>query len=112
MSRKPLWTLEQGLRFVRLLEQALAPHYHVALLGSVLQKGESAKDIDIMIVPHTTERNNIWEIWSLLNGFGLHFKIGCDVVHDAWRKAGSADTKHVEVWTYRGKRVDVFIPYV
>jgi hypothetical protein len=30
-----------------------------------------------------------------------------DKVHEAWRKLGSYDCKHVEIWEFQNKRVDI-----
>lgn len=53
---KPIvWTLEEGLGFVRKLEDHLHDQgFHAALSGGVLWKGSSTKDLDIILYPHTS----------------------------------------------------------
>jgi hypothetical protein len=46
-------TLEESLPFVRWLETQLIPrHAHCALGGSVLHRGWSEKDLDVIVYPH------------------------------------------------------------
>lgn len=106
------WTQENAFRFVRRLEGYLKPHYHVALAGSLLHRGFSNHDIDVMIFPHRTNHNNLEEVQGLLGSVpDMRPWIPVEAVHRQWRKLGSDDTKHVEVWRYNGRRVDVFLPY-
>ncbi len=54
-----LWSLEDGITFVRELESKLAPlGYHCGLTGSVLYKGFSNKDLDVIIYPHDATKAN------------------------------------------------------
>jgi hypothetical protein len=49
----PAWTLTTALPVLIALEAHLAPvGYHVAVVGSVLVKGASQKDLDIIVMPH------------------------------------------------------------
>lgn len=102
------WSLDAAVQFVRELEEALAPHYHAALAGSTLIKGHSANDLDVIIIPHSTERNRHWEVKGLLEAFGMTRKVKCEHVHRKWARKGSADTKFVEVWDHNGYKVDIF----
>lgn len=48
-----MWTLEEAIPFLRNLEKvAEQNHWHLALTGSVLYKGESKDDLDIVVYPH------------------------------------------------------------
>ena len=89
----------------------MIPHYHVALAGSVIHKGESNKDTDIMVFPHSTDHYNMQEICLRMCAADMHMRITNEVVANKWQKQGSTDTKYVEVWTWEGKRVDVFYPW-
>lgn len=52
----PEHTRDQAIVACQLLEAVLAPHgVHVALGGSVLTRGTSEHDIDIMLYPHKKE---------------------------------------------------------
>jgi hypothetical protein len=56
----PQWTLEEGVLLCRLVEQTVIPAgYHCALGGGVLHRGESDKDLDIFIYPHSQKLNEV-----------------------------------------------------
>jgi hypothetical protein len=105
------WTLDEALNFIRNLSRVLLPHgWGVGLCGSVLTKGSSHKDLDIIIFPRDTTSMSYSKLIELLEGTGLTLKHNHMVVQEAWRKAGSRDNKIVEVWrTANGKRVDIFL---
>lgn len=105
MSR---WDLVSAVQFVRDLETALAPNYHAALAGSTLHKGYSKNDLDVLIIPHSSARNSYVEVKNLLEAFGMNRRVDCAGVHRKWAKHGSTDTKHVEVWSYKGLKIDIF----
>lgn len=107
----PKWTLDEAVAMVTRMEKYLLPCYHVALAGSVLHTGESDKDIDILIFPHTTTHHEIQEIHIRLDAFGMKLRVTNEKVREKWKNQGSTDTKYVEVWSYQGKRVDVFYPW-
>ena len=110
MSKRS-WTLDEALSFIRDLSGALLPHgWGVGLCGSVLTKGCSRKDLDIIIFPQDTTSTNYSGLLVLLEEAGLTLRYNHMVVREAWRKAGSRDNKIVEVWeTASGKRVDIFL---
>jgi hypothetical protein len=103
-----LWTSDEALVLVRSLSERLAPSYHVALAGSVLLRGSSQKDLDLIVYPTSTASACVDRVREALEAAGLILVHGVEVVHAKWRREGSLDEKHVEVWEYRGKRVDVF----
>lgn len=105
----PRWYLVEAVDFVRHLVPFLAPHYYPAMTGSVLFKGHSDNDLDIIIYPHTTMHVNLIEVRRLLRKAGLFRRVDRATVVEHWRKAGSDDDKWVEVWDYLGKRVDIFM---
>ncbi len=104
-----LWTLEKGLELVRSLERALAPHYHAALAGGVLMRGESKHDLDVVVYPHQADHFELDEIHTALST-RMRLVVPQHKVAEDWRKRGITDTKHVEVWAVEGgKRVDIII---
>lgn len=107
------WRRATAISFIKRLDKHLSPKYNVAFVGSVLQKGYSAKDLDIIIFPHSTEDCNLEEAKSLLVSFGLTERISRETLQGYWRRMGSHDCKHVEVWRVErtGKRVDIFFPW-
>lgn len=103
------WTLEEGLEVVRWFAPILADcGFGIGLTGSVLTKGTSNKDLDIIVYPLCTDSVVIAEAKIALVLCGAERKYGRSTVTDAWRKKGSTDNKHVEIWTYKGRRIDVF----
>lgn len=99
-----MWTLELGLAVARIVQTIVVDHgAHVGLTGGVLLRGQSEKDLDILIYPHDSSKGyNVYAIQVALK----------DEFSD-WRKCEatkyhSRDGK--EVWTtnYYGARVDFF----
>lgn len=114
----PMWNLEQGVYLVRLVETALVAHNlyaHCALGGSVIHKGESFKDLDIMIYQHDStnkrpyNRHDIDQILKKSLGF---------ILDESWiherRFCPSGESMiednefRVSVYICHGKRIDVF----
>lgn len=103
------WTFEAALRFVRALEPLLAAAgFHVAMTGSVLNKGHSHNDLDLVLFPHDTGKVRMYDVRAALDLAGLSPVSSRAVVATAWERLKSNDAKHVEVWTYENKRVDLF----
>ncbi len=107
------WTRRAALDFIRKLCAEIEPvGYHVALTGSVLTAGESAKDLDLIIYPRTTAHLDPKGLGGALMRCGLRRLAGRDRVQKTWMTGGSRDTKWVEVWTLDGeRRVDLFFPW-
>lgn len=103
------WNLKDGVKLVRLLHRALAPHYDVGLCGGVLYTGSSTKDLDVIVYPTQSVRFDRDELGRLLLGFGLTRTRTVIELHAGWREYGSRDEKWVEEWDFRGRRVDVFM---
>ncbi len=100
-----VWTLEEGLEVVRKFE-LIAKHHeaHVALGGSVLIKGESSKDLDIMIYAHnTTIGYSTKSIMEDLRTLGLKYR-----GKPPRKSRYYADGKEIMVCEFDGKRVDIF----
>jgi len=105
-----MWTLEEAQRFCSLLEFFTSPGFGVGLTGSVLISNKSAHDIDIILYPLSSNSplNDIDVLKEILVKFGMKPLLGREEVTKHWRKKGSLDDKHVEIWNYNGKRVDIF----
>ncbi len=83
LPKPAMWTLEEGLAFIRDLQpKAWANGYHLALAGGVLNRGESFKDLDIIvmgmsnrILPDvgriTGAPNRVGLIGDIINGMGI-----------------------------------------
>jgi predicted nucleotidyltransferase len=83
--------------------------FSLGLTGSVLTKGESNKDLDLIIYPmEKTGRVDLSPAYEVLFAFGFARHMDRERVAAEWAKKDSQDTKHVEVWTLGGKRVDIF----
>lgn len=102
------WTRRAALIFLRKLESELVG-YHCGMLGSVLHKGSSTKDLDIVIYPRNSLVNyDVGKVYKALNSLGLERLANRYRVAEEWRKNGKADEKWVEVWMYNDRRVDIF----
>lgn len=99
-----MWTLDEGVNAARLVQSFVVDlGAHAALSGSVLIKGSSVKDLDIVIYPHDSD--NGYNVYAIQVALGAFFT--------GWFKCVSTseylrDGK--EVWTTRlgEKRVDFF----
>jgi len=103
------WTMSDALDFVRKLAKVVGPHYHLALAGSVLLKGRSRKDLDVVVFPASTAERDEAALFAALEAFGMRRMVDVPGVHARWRRLGSADEKRVEVWRWQGRRVDLFL---
>src|SRR4051812_17034343 len=98
------WEIIDALALISWLAAKLAPRYYVGLTGSVLLTGWSRNDLDLIIYPaNSTDRDEEF-VKKILREAGLSLRFDRDVVHAQWRRAGSIDEKHVEVWEYDGKK--------
>ncbi len=110
------WTLDEGLSVVRDLEAKLSTQLgvHFALAGSVLLRGTSAHDLDVVVFPHcSVSAIDVGKLRAALRRLGWRIRGYVEFVHEEWEKKGSADRKHVEIWaTPDRKRVDIIVPTV
>lgn len=58
--------------------------------------------------PHDTGSVNLDLVRNTLKRVGLTPNTSRAKVAAIWERKGSLDSKHVEVWDYNGKRVDLF----
>lgn len=107
-----IWSLEQGLAVAREVEAAVVSlGWHVALGGGVMKIGASRHDLDLIFYPHDARVVSLRHLARGLRSLGWARRHGAPFLWRQWRKRGSGDTKHVEVWqTRRGSRVDVIVP--
>jgi hypothetical protein len=111
------WRLdEETLAFVRSIEVALRPvRWHVALGGSVLHKGESVKDLDLIVFPRKRgpDRPAEFKIGRLhwaLTSVGMTQRRTREWMQRNWNRRGIFDEKWVEVWLCpHGRRIDLLV---
>lgn len=103
------WVLEDAIKLVRLIEPVIRPFgFHSALGGGVLQRGSSAKDVDIMLYQRSHEvAGTFSDVLTALKtiGFGDKFYL-CK--GDKYADPTFGDFKSVYVTEFFGKRVDLF----
>ena len=93
-------TLEDGIRICREMEKILIPiGYHCGLLGSLLHRGQSTKDADIVIYPHQVDEQ--------LDEMKILEKLGVSITEYPPNEASCTD-KMITVCDYKGTRVDFF----
>jgi hypothetical protein len=102
-----MWTFESGLAWCCKANTRLVDHnLHTALTGSVLFKGSSGKDLDVIIYPHKTScpSPSIHEICNILS---LRFVQDRTDAHNRYSEKDSKRVYHTE--TFDGKRIDLFL---
>ncbi len=111
-----MWTIANCFGVLQKVEQVAKQHgYHVALGGSVMYRGESSKDLDIIVYPHNS--NRVTEL--NLRGFQLSIiSIGFSNIYKMDKYDDNGDTKLVWIADYKPlgptgitKRVDFLFPY-
>jgi len=104
------WTLSEATALLQGIAPGLLVRgFAVGLTGSVLTKGSSQHDLDIVVYPMQSTMDTDWEVArDTLIASGFVCLITADDVRKAWRRKGSLDMKSVEVWTFNKRRVDVF----
>ena len=106
------WTLESALAFIRKISpvvQGMAG-FDLALAGSVLKKGESSNDLDLICFPLNASEVSRARLFNALMHCGLKRKWEPWEVQKFWCQQHSNDLKSVEVWfTEENQRVDFFL---
>jgi predicted nucleotidyltransferase len=104
------WSLDEATALIQGIAPGLLSRgFAVGLTGSVLIKGQSEHDLDIVVYPMQSTMDTDWEVARnalVASGFVCH--IIADDVRKAWRRKGSIDMKSVEVWMFNKRRVDIF----
>ena len=111
------WKLESksDLAFVRDVEVELAKAgWHVALGGSVLHKGWSSKDVDLIVFPHkkrSSQSPRKTALHAALARCNMTMHLSRAALRRLWKKDHKVlDNKWVEVWKLDdGRRVDVLV---
>lgn len=102
-----MWTRETALEIIPALEAKLSEHgAHIALGGSVLYRGTSEKDLDIIIYPHKRDDEGGWATFAIKAVLMSHFKTG---LNDCEGFSQVRDDKEV-AWMKLpdGRRIDFF----
>ena len=75
------WTLEEGIEFVRELDKALkGTGWEVSLGGSVLKKGKSSKDLDVILFPtRVPETRKIVENFKARSKMAFRMRMHCQL---------------------------------
>lgn len=98
------WTLAEAIVFANFFREFIVPlGFDIALTGSVLTKGSSEKDIDLIVYPLKKVSSDYTKLLDKLPDFGLKF-IRLPNNNQGYQDDG----KNVQVWEYNGKRVDLF----
>lgn len=103
-----MWTLQDGILMLSALEPKLKElNAHCGLTGSVLYRGNSIKDLDVIIYPRHKNQKDHW-IKKDIKGFLVKF-FESDKMNDCTSKSQDRDDKKV-CWltTKTGKRIDFF----
>lgn len=105
-----LWTLDLAVAMLRELETPVRhAGFALGLAGSVLMRGASMKDLDMLVYPLNGECFDIGAFRAVVKNIGWVRRAAPHVVSHEWFKQDSTDSKHVEVWrTMTGKRIDIF----
>lgn len=105
-----MWQLDEAIAFTRELQNhVFSVGWSVCLHGGVLYRGSSTKDLDLLFFPLCLPGADVQQLFKALKDFGMTRMLTCEEVHEGWRKLGSIDTKWVEIWRYKRKRIDVFM---
>ncbi len=98
------WPLAEAMSFAKSLHEFVFPlGFGIALTGSVLTKGFSEKDLDLIVYPLKKISSDYESLLESLPKFGLTF------VRLPNKNLGYQDDgKNVQVWEYNNKRVDLF----
>jgi hypothetical protein len=99
-----MWTTETAREFTALIEPiALNCKYSIAIGGSVWHKGHSTKDLDLVMVPfYLHNRNTLTHLLKSITGMKL--KRTAMQMRAGWSEP---DTKDVEHWEWRERRIDI-----
>lgn len=111
------WSLNDARRLIKKLEKSCAEiGWHVGLHGSVLMRGRSSKDLDLIFYPHTMIRRRqirypLEMLHEVLEEQGLELIFTHQELLEYHKNNGEnrTDEKWIEVWKLGERRVDVFV---
>jgi hypothetical protein len=108
VREKPVeWTRDDAFPLLEKLEAMFGGKYHVALAGSVAYRGHSYKDLDVIVYPHGDDPFDHATLDAMLVTAGLRRFYTVEQMHARWAELQYPSAKHVEVWFYNEKRVDI-----
>lgn len=105
-----MWTLEDGIKFIQNLDPIIRTQFScfTALTGSVLHRGNSNKDLDVIILPLDSSQFNAAKVADYIK-----FAFPAQVVRAGNAKIEAVDnddyTREVIKGMYNGKCIDFFI---
>lgn len=103
------WTLDAALLLIKELSPLLLEvGFDAGLLGSVLLRGESTHDLDLVVFPQDASCYDLQQARNAMGKAGMTILWHRHEIAGFWHKKRSGDTKHVEVWAHFLRRVDVF----
>ena len=106
---KTPWTEQEALDLIRTLQSRIGSiGYGIALAGSVLMKGESSTDVDIILFPYDTSRQDYESLKEAMTDHGLHQVFDQASSRRYRERHNHRDRKHTEIWKFGSKRVDIF----
>lgn len=98
-----IWSLIDGIDLIRQVEQIVIPlGYHAALAGSVLMKGGSDKDLDIILYKHN-KKVKVFSKKRVLKALEQ-----CNIINHQRVEFFEYDKKYVYKTEYLTKRIDIF----
>jgi hypothetical protein len=62
-----------------------------------------------VVYPRDGSYFDLVSLYCVLGRLGLNLEFSHSELLHIWRTKKSEDIKHVEVWSYKGKRLDIFI---
>lgn len=112
MKPRTKWAIEEGQQLCASLAEPLKElGVGIGLTGSVLHKGASPKDLDLILYPYNASLPVDWDkVREYLKSQGWKVFLTHEQIRKVWEEKKSTDTKHVEVWWSPDmRRVDVFL---
>jgi len=101
-----MWTLTEAVDWIRANNLMIESHNAcVGLTGSVLFKGQSIKDLDVIVFPLKTSKSSPtpFEVCQL---FGLNFIADRTMAHMNYKEGDTKTVIHTE--DNQGRRIDLF----
>lgn len=105
-----MWTLEEGIKFIQNLDPLMRSQFEcfTALTGSVLHRGSSKKDLDVVILPLDPDKLNTARLVDYIK-----FMFPVPVIHTSSTKITMLDnddySREVIKGMHGGKLIDFFI---